>query len=54
MLPIGLVVALLVPKKELVNLQSVYQDKPELVRKGNRNLIVYIVVNFCLIFLLAF
>ena len=53
MLPIAVVVALLVPKNELLALQSVYRDKPELVRKGNRNLIIYIVVNFCLIFILA-
>lgn len=53
MLPIAILVALLVPKKELVGLQNVYQDKPEVVRKGNRNLILYIVVNFFLIFILA-
>ena len=53
MFPIAIVVALLFPKKEMVSLQSLYQDKPELIRKGNRILIVYIVVNFCLIFLLA-
>jgi hypothetical protein len=53
MFPIAIVVALLFPKKELVTLQSFYQDKPELVRKGNNFLIAYIVVNFSLIILLT-
>jgi hypothetical protein len=53
MLPIALTLAVLIKKVHLEKMIDDYMDKPEVITRGNRVLITYIILSFAAIFALA-
>ena len=54
MLPIAGVLAVLIKKSDLEKMTDDYRKKPEVIVRGNRILIAYIILSFATIFVLAF
>ena len=54
MLPIAVVLAVLIKKSNLEKMIDDYRGKPEIIVRGNRILIAYIILSFATIFALAF